>query len=311
MIASANHLLNVPSKKSFMRSLKVREHEVKTSIYKILSEAPSVSLTCDLWSKFGRSFLGLTAHYIKSGESGDFKLCTFFLALVPVHVKATSENIAKADDKVLIKQYRLNLHKFFSMTTDNGKNLKNFAMNSQYLTWIACFAHCLQLVIKCGIDRIKKSRAISKAASLADNFRNNSEYRRRLRDQFLSNGSYATRCVVPNATRWSSFATHLESLLRAEDSIRHVLLTWKAHEDLTFEEWRQVEALHKFLDVFVTMTETVQHQTEPTISLCRHYVELLQKACEANADDCPILASCKKAMLENASKYFAPYLEGG
>ena len=85
---------------------------------KRLDEAIYISLTVDPWSdRRLRTFIGITAHFIDK----TFNFVTMFLAVEPIDVKKSAENIKAIVDKTLTK-FEIK-SKVVKIVTDNGSNM--------------------------------------------------------------------------------------------------------------------------------------------------------------------------------------------
>src|SRR6266498_5126425 len=117
----------------------------------LLQPITSVSLTLDLWtaqSNYG--YLGITCSYIDQ----QYNLHEITLTLSYVRYPHTAENIKDAIEEVL-DNWNLR-SKVYSITTDNGSNVKKCVRNMEGIEWHPCASHTLQLVIGKGLIPVKK-----------------------------------------------------------------------------------------------------------------------------------------------------------
>jgi hypothetical protein len=101
--------------------------------------------------------------------------------------------------------------------------------------------------------------------------------------------------------------------------IRRVFADWAAErkddrilrEDLTLEEWEELDVIVMELMIFESMTLDVQNSTIPTISSIRDFVELIRsRILPMHSNDTPALSKMRKAWNDAFDEKFQPYFEG-
>ena len=129
----------------------------------IKSQAKSVSLTLDLWTAKNRQgYLGITCSFLNN----KFELCEFILDLAYVRYPHTSQNIFETLEQVL-KEWEIR-DLVYTITTDNGANVKKAIKEMEKVKWLGCTAHTLQLVVG---KSLKPAEAlIARAKRLIDFF---------------------------------------------------------------------------------------------------------------------------------------------
>lgn len=127
------------------------------------NEATSVSLTLDLWtSKSRQGYLGITCTFIDS----QWKLKELTLTIEYICYSHTAEHILEAIESVL-KEWEIR-DKVYTITTDNGSNVKKAINDMRGVKWLGCVAHTLHLVV--GKGMIPAQVLIMRAKRLIDFF---------------------------------------------------------------------------------------------------------------------------------------------
>ncbi|CAG8713759.1 16141_t:CDS:2, partial [Cetraspora pellucida] len=127
---------------------------VKQIIDLISRTSDTVSLTFDIWSSCAHdSYLGITCHWL----TDSFELYEIVLEIGELDDHC-ADDIVESVNSVLDK-FNINHKKVFSITTDNGANVKS-AVQKMDVTNIKCAEHTLQLSVNLGLKEI--DRLISK-----------------------------------------------------------------------------------------------------------------------------------------------------
>jgi hypothetical protein len=96
----------------------------------------------DLWTSYNRKgYIGMTCSYIDK----NFKLNEITLSIQYLPYPHTSRNIHETINAI-IEDWEL-CNKVYSITTDNGANVKRAILDMTGINWLACSSHTLQLVI--------------------------------------------------------------------------------------------------------------------------------------------------------------------
>ena len=129
----------------------------------IKNQAKSVSLTLDLWTAKNRQgYLGITCSFLNN----KFELCEFILDLAYVRYPHTSQNIFETLEQIL-KEWEIQ-DLVYTITTDNGANIKKAIKEMEKVKWLGCTAHTLQLVV--GKSLKPAETLIARAKRLIDFF---------------------------------------------------------------------------------------------------------------------------------------------
>jgi hypothetical protein len=192
-----------------------------------------VAFTTDMWTSTlnGKSFLGLTIHYIDQ----DWNFQRFLLDIIPFQIRHTGVNIANTIINILNEFNLTNIT--LSLTTDNesamvvcGKKLaEEFeqALNSFSFKHYRCSAHILNLAVQHGMEIIdeeilnirKLMTKIKKSVLLCDDLRElcNIEKLQYLRPE------------IDVKTRWNSTFYMLQKLQRMETALKMLAIK---HENI-------------------------------------------------------------------------------
>lgn len=98
-----------------MSKLTERFEKMKMQLKTLLQEQKHICVTCDIWSARGRSFIGMTAHYI----SPDYQRKSFALAFREIAVKQNYKNLAKIMSDIF-EEFELPTNKITNIVTDGG-----------------------------------------------------------------------------------------------------------------------------------------------------------------------------------------------
>ena len=112
----------------------------------IKNEATSMSLTLDLWTSRSRQgYLGVTCSFIDS----EWKLKEFTLTIEHVRYPHTATHINETLESIL-NEWEIR-DKIYTITTDNGSNVKKAIGDMEGVEWLGCTAHTLHLVVGKGM----------------------------------------------------------------------------------------------------------------------------------------------------------------
>ena len=112
----------------------------------IQNQAKSVSLTLDLWTAKNRQgYLGITCSFLDN----TFNLREFILDIAYIRYPHTANHILESLEQVL-EEWKIR-ELVFTITTDNGSNVKKAIQDMEGVNWLGCTTHTLQLVIGKGM----------------------------------------------------------------------------------------------------------------------------------------------------------------
>lgn len=146
-VAALDSRYTVPTRQQLSDTLIPQAYIAKkAAIMSELVSAQAVALTTDMWTSSNNdSYMGVTVHFIDAG----FALQNWCLAVKHAPGSHTAEFIAKEITSVLTDWGMKDQPVFF--VTDSGANVKKAMSLLRNVTWRACFAHTLHLVVNSGI----------------------------------------------------------------------------------------------------------------------------------------------------------------
>lgn len=104
----------VPNTKHVMTGLDEKFNRIKTKLIRILNEQKYVCTTCNVWSSRGRSFIGITVHFIDH-----YKRKSYVLAFRELVGRQTYKALSKIIANVFA-EYLIPLSKITHVVTDGG-----------------------------------------------------------------------------------------------------------------------------------------------------------------------------------------------
>jgi hypothetical protein len=195
-------------------------NELRKRLSTELLQAQSISLTTDLWTKHGKSFMGITAQAITQ----DDKIENYTLGMFEFTGRHTADELLSNFKKVVTGF--ISLDRITSLTTDNASNMRKFAEKLD-LQYISCFAHLIQLIVRAGILQIKE--LVKRCSVLAVYLRRCHAAKTTLiavqtaTDPANDTEVKSSRTIpLCNDTRWNSTYLMLSTLLKERDNILEV-----------------------------------------------------------------------------------------
>lgn len=110
--------IELPGGQVFQTTLKNQYDEQKQLIIEAMSKSRKVCTTSDAWTKGGKSFLGVTAHYI---DETTLKRYSFLLAFRRIFGRSTYDVLGKLMYDIH-NEFGLNVDKITHTVTDGGSN---------------------------------------------------------------------------------------------------------------------------------------------------------------------------------------------
>ncbi len=205
------HLLNprfsVPSPTKAHELAKAYAQQLREEIRSDLSRAQHISITTDMWSRHGISFMGVTAMALKHTD----RIETYTLGMFEFSGSHTANALVTAFEEVVTPF--IPMERVTALTTDNASNMRSFARKLK-VNHIPCFAHLLQLVVRAGLSEI--GEFINKCSDLAKFTRKSHivkmEFQR-------IQGQNKRNIPMANDTRWGSTYLMLSTLLEERDHV--------------------------------------------------------------------------------------------
>ena len=142
---------NIPDSKGVKAIIHYAYNYTFEAMINLVQPITSVYLTLDLWTaRSNYEYLGITCLFLDQ----QYNLKEIALTISHIKYPHTAENIKDAIEEILNKW---NLRsKVFSITTDNGSNVKKYVQEMEGIEWHPCASHTLQLVVGKGLLPAKK-----------------------------------------------------------------------------------------------------------------------------------------------------------
>ena len=141
-----------PTRQTVRKRLDTMYRERKSSLKEKFQTIPFVSLTTDLWMSPQRHhFLAITAHY----HDENYRMFSNVISFRSFRGRHLSPQLKK----FIINEIRkLNIEsKIFSVTTDNGSDIKSATSSDEFGIRFSCDAHNINRLISTGFDLWKKT----------------------------------------------------------------------------------------------------------------------------------------------------------
>ncbi|CAG8623251.1 18842_t:CDS:2 [Gigaspora rosea] len=270
------HLVEVDDFKLLLKATK--------QIMDLISKtSDTVSLTLDIWSSRAHdSYLGIMCHWL----TDLFELHEIVLEIGELDDHCTTD-IVESVNSVLDK-FNINRQKIFSITTDNGANVKS-TIQQIGITNIKCAGHTLQLSVNLGLKQVDE--LISKCKALVS-ILSKEKKRKQLREAQLqiAPGLKESLDVIKDVdTRWNSTFYSIERLVHLRPAIMQLYLTLNNHtlrkvrrgaETMSSflsseEEFELLKELIEILSPFDEATEFLSGSKYPTLGFMTPMLEEL------------------------------------
>ncbi|KAK3922547.1 Zinc finger BED domain-containing protein 4 [Frankliniella fusca] len=165
---SLQPLYHLPSEPTVTKRLRLKHDELKALVSKMLGEAESISLTCDIWTHQStmRSYLGVTAHFRDDIEIVGIELCCKHLT--------DRKNIPnlRASLREVCAEWGITYDKISVVVSDGGANIKG-AIREEFgvLKHVTCIAHLINGVGQAavGLDKYVVPSERDRVEELPDN----------------------------------------------------------------------------------------------------------------------------------------------
>lgn len=293
----------VPCRATVAKHLEHIYVETKVDLIELMT-GTTPSFTTDLWtSAFTRSFLTLTAHYIK-----DWKLHTKLVATRPLTIKHTGSNIA--DMITRIKQ-EFKFERVGALVTDNAANML-VAARELGITHLSCYAHTLQLAIQDALKVPAIEKALAHARRLVGHFAHSSKSVQALLDAQKAANVTPLVLIQDVATRWNSQFLMIGRLLKLRIPVFAVLMnpectkpSERATLDLPDTAWKVLEDIYPLLDPFAKATELLSVEESPTSSQICVILQQLIKPLSPSDGDGPTPRKLRSNLLSGLKQRFS------
>ncbi|WVZ92646.1 hypothetical protein U9M48_038693 [Paspalum notatum var. saurae] len=297
------------SRQTTARDLVKHYNERVAKLIETFKSVSSVALTSDIWNgKAKEDYLSVVAHYVNSNWELEKRLIRL------IDVKHSGSNIADRVNTVA-EEYELS-DKIFAITLDNASSNKTamsflkplfkgylgFELSateddeksdaqqelSAILLHQRCAYHIINLIVKCGLKRLK---AYLDDFRTAINFLNSSNQRiAAYKSYCLSMGVSPRKFGVDMDVRWNSTYLMLKYLVPHRSTFSVFIQTqYPLSADgsplLTNDHWYVAEKVLSFLQLFYDSTVVLSGVYYPTSSLMLHQILKIARHLNAFEND--------------------------
>ncbi|XP_076284838.1 E3 SUMO-protein ligase ZBED1-like [Lasioglossum baleicum] len=315
LLSAAEPRYQIPCRTTFSRSVipemyKKRRKEVQEEIYADMHNGTTVfALTTDGWtSRAVQSYLSLTLHYTTT----NFEIRRYMLNLHYLPKSHTSIYIQKTLVNLLSSWGINSMDKEIVFTTDNGRNLvKAIKLNKKW-SRMPCFAHCLQLAIKCTLQKLPQYNDIrKKCRAIATYFSRSSTARQKFMEtqKLLEPHQTPLQLIQEVDVRWNSTHNMMHRLLLLRAPLNMTLLEDNMPQNLNNDEWNTIEKIVNTLNPLKEATDIMSGETYPTLSqylpMYTGLMTILQEEIEQsnmNAEICRDLCQALKERFDLIAK---------
>ncbi|CAG8822373.1 34779_t:CDS:2, partial [Gigaspora margarita] len=212
---------------------------VKQIIDLILGTSDTVSLTFDIWSSRAHDgYIGITCHWLTES----FELHEIILEIGELDDYYASDIVESVNS--VFDKFNINCQKVFSITTDNGANVKS-AVQQMGVTNVKCAGHTLQLSVNLGLKQV--DGLISKCKTLVSILSKEKKRNNFIEAQLqITPGFKKPLDVIKDMdTRWNSTFYSIQRLVYLKPAIMQLYSTLNNH---TLREVRRgAETMSSFL----------------------------------------------------------------
>ena len=300
---------HIPCRTTVHKHLDLIYTECKTELIEFMTDT-CVSLTTDLWTSIGtRSYITLTAHFIKN-----WKLEAKLLATRPLDEKHTGANIATT---VLKLKEEFKIRSIGALVTDNAANML-VAAREAGMIHISCYSHTIQLAIEDGLKMPTILKALAHARRLVGHFSHSVASVEALKTQQIMMGNNKPLLLIQDVqTRWNSQYLMITRLLKLRIPVFGVLMDTKVTKaldraglDLPDASWQVLEDLVPILEPLAEATELLTKENSPTISQVHILLVTLLQTLKACDDDRPTPRDLKIKITNGLRKRFHLEVDG-
>ncbi|XP_045462939.1 E3 SUMO-protein ligase ZBED1-like [Harmonia axyridis] len=214
-------LYKLPSREYFKSNIDLK-YDIMHSVYKQkMSEIEHFCLTMDIWSEMmtGRSFLGVTAHFIHKTRRNSISL--------DVKELCDRHNAAYISEqlKIILNSWDINEKKVVAIVTDNGANMVAAVRLMEGNQHIPCFAHIINLIAETPLSNPQISTLIDKVRNIVKWIKNSvilcDDLRNRQRQNNVKEG-LLKKVILDVKTRWNSTFYMLERFIELSSLISEI-----------------------------------------------------------------------------------------
>ena len=188
---------------------------------------------------------------------------------------------------------------------DNGSNVVA-ALDKMPAPRLGCFAHTLQLGIKCGLKVHRVSAMRGAAKHLVKRFKKSSKAATALKTIQTTDGLKAYQLIMEVETRWNSTYCTFQRLLSLERTVKRDLSNDKTilsadarHLDMTESNWSLMKLLVPLLQPLKMITDLQQASNYPTNALIYPSLAVIKQHLVGSEQDNTIIFHSNRQSSQN------------
>ncbi|KAK7898583.1 hypothetical protein WMY93_019436 [Mugilogobius chulae] len=267
----------------------------------LLSDAPHVSFTTDIWSSSvaPMSLLSLTAQLIDS---------SFVLRRATLHVREfrgshTAERIQQSIENML-NNWGIDKERVHVILRDNAANMKK-AMRDMGVRSLGCVAHSCQLCVQEGLlSQRSVTEILANARKIVGHFKHSPLAYSRLEDIQMDLHMDIKRLQQDVQTRWNSSLYMLQSLLEQKRALSVFAAERTLPAALTAYQWELMSKVADVLSPFEELTKVVSRETATAADVIPA-ITVLIRVLSRERDEDQGIRTMKRTLLDAVEKRFA------
>ena len=285
--------------------------QVTSIIKSCKNEMEGVAFTTDIWtSPTMESFISLTVHWVDQ---------EWYLHRWTPYVRHFPDRHTGSQIKIKIDHMieRLELD-----TTDIRKYVVNdndaaavLAIKlSPDLIQVRCAIHTLQLSVgdtfkEASVGPTEMKRVLTKGKCLANTVKKSGPLAQELKNACKEVGILYTTLKNPNETRWNSSKTNMDSIIKLEKALNHLVSTDTTGQwtDMVYSpsEWRLVKAGSKILEIPLRVTKAWEGEKYPTMNLmCSELYKMKKKLEDLSSSSCKFTSEFATVLSRKVERRF-------
>ncbi|KAK7888714.1 hypothetical protein WMY93_024274 [Mugilogobius chulae] len=292
----------MPSRHYFTeKALPALHKKIFDKVLVLLSDAPHVSFTTDIWSSSvaPMSLLSLTAQWIDS---------SFVLRRATLHVREfrgshTAERIQQSIENML-NNWGIDKERVHVILRDNAANMKK-AMRDMGVRSLGCVAHSCQLCVQEGLlSQRSVTEILANARKIVGHFKHSPLAYSRLEDIQMDLHMDIKRLQQDVQTRWNSSLYMLQSLLEQKRALSVFAAERTLPAALTAYQWELMSKVADVLSPFEELTKVVSRETATAADVIPA-ITVLIRVLSRERDEDQGIRTMKRTLLDAVEKRFA------
>lgn len=260
----------------------------------IIEKRKGIALSADIWSAYGRNYLGIVLHFVR-GESDE--ISTRLIAHRVFSTSTEAVNVRNVFDNIL-QRFKLSTEvrqNNVFVITDRGKNMISAFGGEFVKCHHKCSIHMIHNTIENMFPEPKPNkpklitREIYDKCKALVSFINKSKYRNQMKPMLQ----------VACPTRWATVLTMIRNLILNWSDIRNKLTAAGKVSLMNGLELTQLELLKEFLEPFASTIKELESSAKPTLHLVLPAWYNIERHVQYKTTDNEIIREAKK----RAQKY--------